>query len=105
LNGGKKVENDMERIVDSMRVSLDLLDALESAILDYCHTNNKGNAYWYFAEVLGFKSKNILYDWFKSETRIKIGYAELWIILRITQNQNLLERILNDLKHTIEEKN
>ncbi|GAB1348313.1 hypothetical protein MASR1M107_05250 [Ignavibacteriales bacterium] len=99
------MENEMEHKVDSMRVSLDLLNALESAILDYCHTNEKGNAYWYFADALGFKSRNILYEWFKSETRIKIGYAELWVILRITQDKNLLERILIDLKHSIEEKN
>jgi hypothetical protein len=98
------VEQRHKYITDTLQVNQEFLDTLETTILEYCKDNKLGNAYWYFSSLLSYKSKNALYEWFKgTETNRKIGYGELWTILKITQSESLLLTIITHLKQSINE--
>jgi hypothetical protein len=80
------------------KVSAKLLQVLETTMINYAKVQGIINPYWYFGEVLGYKSKNTLYDWFSSTGTKKIGYADLWKIIRITHSRKLIHAIILDIK-------
>jgi hypothetical protein len=79
-----------------------LLQIIESEIREHARRQGIINPYWYFAELLGYKSKNSLYDWFSSTGSKKIGYADLWVIIRETHSKTLIKAVINDIKEALE---
>ncbi len=80
-----------------------LLQTIETEIIDYARRQDIVNPYWYFGELLGYKSKNTLYDWFRETGTKKIGYADLWKIIRITHSKRLINAIITDIKEAVGE--
>lgn len=86
-----------------LKPSSKLLQILESELREYARKQGEDfNPYWYFAELLGYKSKNSLYDWFRQNGSKKIGYADLWKIIRVTHSQKLIKAVINDIKEALE---
>ena len=75
-----------------------VLNALENAILEYGmkHENFIRNPYQYFAERLGYKSKNYCYRWFKSRNNTEIKLVDLKGICKITGDSKPLECFYED---------
>lgn len=72
---------------------LELLNAIENAILDYGrkHRDVISNPYHWFADKLGYKAKNQIYFWFQKREHSLIKVEELLMIMKITKDQSLLE--------------
>lgn len=79
---------------------MELLNALENAILRYGrrHREVVQNPYWYFAERLGFKSKNHLYQIFQEREETKVQYKHLLEVLTITRDKTLAKAIIESVK-------
>jgi len=75
-----------------------VLNALENAILNYGrdHVDFVSNPYQYFAEKLGYKSKNYIYRWFQNRDNTKIGLVDLMLICKITGDIRPLECFYKD---------
>ena len=75
-----------------------VLNALENAILKYGmeHSNFIKNPYQYFAERLGYKSKNYLYRWFKMRNNVEVRLIDLAFICKKTGDEKPLEYYYED---------
>lgn len=85
------------------RPSQRLLEIIETEINDYARRQGITNPYWYFGELLNYKSKNALYDWFRETGTKKIGYADLWKVIRITHSKRLINAVIADIKDAVGE--
>jgi hypothetical protein len=79
---------------------MELLNALETAILRFgrVHRETVKNPYWFFAEKLGFKSKNYFYQIFQERDETKLQYKHLLEIVRITKDKDLARAVFSDVK-------
>ena len=85
--------------LDSIESNVRILNAIEFAMLDYARKSKWiQNPYQYFSELLGYKSKNYVYRWFKERDATKIGLNDIRRILEITRNTELAELIGEELK-------
>jgi len=74
---------------------LELLNAIENAILDYGrkHRGVITNPYRWFAERLGYKAKNQIYFWFQKRESSLIKVEELIEIIEITQDKSIVDAL------------
>jgi hypothetical protein len=86
-------------------MNIRVLNAVENTILEYGKRNSRhvGNVYHYFAEKLGYKSKNYLYRWFKERDSSKIGLMDVKKIIEITGDTSLADVIYHELRQFIKE--
>lgn len=98
----KKILEDMnneEKTVDKTSI------AIENAILNYWLKNKSiPNIYVWFSLKLGYKNSKFLYRVFQQRRDAKLGYKDVLAILRITQDENLLRVIQEDLELSIQNK-
>jgi hypothetical protein len=75
---------------DSNEGFMELLLATESAILNFKRQHPMiKNAYWYFAEQLGYKSKNYLYEIFEQRLHYKLSVQDVKKIYELTNDEAL----------------
>ncbi len=106
-NGTKKIESKIEPEQDNKwHPVMEVLNACETAILRFGKENrNLGikNVYWFMADLLGFKSKNHLYQIFEERDETKLQYKHLLEIVRITKDKDLVRAIIKDAKEAYRE--
>ncbi len=69
---------------------MELLNSVESAMLFYGRQHPMiGNPYWWFAEQLGYKSKNFLYGIFKKREHHKLTIDAVSKVYQITKDEQL----------------
>jgi len=97
------IESNQKAIINQSikGLSMELLNALENAILEFYHKNRYAieisNPYWWFAEKLGYKEKNYVYAWFKERDNSKVGIRDVKEIYKITKNQYLKEKYIEEI--------
>jgi len=96
------VETEIQ-IKESGKLTIRVLNAVEDIILEYGreHKNHIGNPYWYFADRLGYKSKNYLYRLIANRDSSKIGLIDVQKIIEITGKIELADLIYEELKSGI----
>ncbi len=90
-------------------ISKVMLNAVETALLKFVYKNRKlitGNAYHWWAEKLGYKKKNTIYEWFynnpvnsKYSNNAKIGLRDIKEIYRITKDENILQSFIEECRN------
>ena len=83
----------LENVNNQLEVKLmELLNAVENAILLYRRKHPMiKSAYWWFAEQLGYKSKNFLYGIFTKREHHKLTIDAVQKIYEITKDEQLKE--------------
>lgn len=84
-------------------IKMRVLNAIESSILQYGrkHRDFIDNPYWFFAEELGYKSKNYIYFWFKERDNKKVGLEDLKKICEITKDLTPLKIYVEEVKESL----
>lgn len=97
--------NLLTQIRDDMNIKV--LNSVEDAILKFGRDNDQfvRNAYQFFANKLGYKSKNYLYRWFQDRDPSKIGLCDIKKIIEITKNQNLADIVSEEIKNILKSNN
>lgn len=86
----KKVLNDSQSTNKIGEGIVELLNAVESAMLFYARQHPMvGNAYWWFAEQLGYKGKNYFYFVFKRREHYKLTTEDVKQVYEITKDEML----------------
>ena len=89
--------------IHNQGISVIVLNAVENAIERYGHAHRGfiSNAYEWFSLKLGYKNSKFLYRVFQQRRDAKLGYRDIMVILKITQDQDLLKAITEDLDITM----
>lgn len=91
--------------LEHIESDLKVLNAIEMAMLNYAKQNPGTilNPFQWFADALGYKSKNYCYRWFKERDAAKIGYKDIKKIIEITEDISIADIVCKELKGNITE--